>query len=833
MKKIITLLSLMLVLSTTALLAGPPAWTAPTNMQYNMQVIAKLQVAAGPIYSNSSSDIIGAFVNSAVRGVASPGVDGYIYLTINSDAVSGESIDLQAYISVDDVIYPVTVYPSATDALNGTNEVTDLQFSSNAILGSYAAPYVFVASPATWTITPSVGTGAMTGTISPAIATTVVEGASQSFTMEPATGYHFVSVLINDGTGSVDVFDANQLENDGSFIYEFSNITKDWTIQANFAINTYTLIFNAGNNGTLSGPDPANAPGGDLVTVSVTGASQLLYEDIPYGTSFGVVTAVANANYEFAAWSDDENALAARPAISVSEDITTTATFVPSGWDPDDNYQFTMIVIGNLVIDGSISTNTNDLVGAFVGGDCRGVASPDANGLVYLSIGSNAAAGEEVNLRIWDSNTGNDCDASYPLTFLSNDQIGTISNPYVIECQIELRKAIPAGYTWFSGNIETSTGTTAWNPNTYFQDAWFESDYSTTDEPTVNDRIIGQTAFAVYANTGAANEWVGSLTNMSPKKMYRLFLNNPLYLKLVGSAVENSAITLNSGYTWLGYIPRENLPIAEALANFSGLVANDRIIGQTSFAIYNGATWQGSMTRLYPGRGYIIQMANGGTLTYPAYQYSRSSDIMVDEVASPAGFKVNGQMKNTMMVVGKFDEPNMNANDVLYAFIDGECRGMAKTSDDGNIYLSVGENSEEAKEISFKVWVEATGELADIDQTLTFEPLKAVGDLENPYKFSIAESNPADSWLVGEAYPNPFNNQTVIPLWLKETAKVSVNVYNNMGQLVRNIHLSASKTGPMNIVVKKDDLQNGIYYYTLTIQSDLLNLVENGKLIVQ
>ncbi len=107
-----------------------------------------------------------------------------------------------------------------------------------------------------------------------------------------------------------------------------------------------------------------------------------------------------------------------------------------------------------------------------------------------------------------------------------------------------MEKAIPIGYTWFSANIETNSNTNPWNPNNYFENAWFtDATYMTPgNEPLVDDRIIGQTAFAVFASTGAGDMWVGSLTTMSPAKMYRLLMTgvSVRYLQLTGSAVANN-----------------------------------------------------------------------------------------------------------------------------------------------------------------------------------------------------------------------------------------------------------------------------------------------------
>jgi hypothetical protein len=234
-----------------------------------------------------------------------------------------------------------------------------------------------------------------------------------------------------------------------------------------------------------------------------------------------------------------------------------------------------------------------------------------------------------------------------------------------------------------------------------------------------------------------------------------------------------------------------------------------------------------------PGKGYIVQMANGGTLTYPDYVYAKSAVVTAENEVSPAGFDVPTNMKNTMTLIGQLDKASFSENDVVYAFINGECRGMAAPSADGNIYMNIGDNGDEAQEVSFKVWVDAKSELANVDQKVTFEPLKAVGDLNNPFTFKMSEAGTTDSWMVGAAYPNPFNEQTIIPLWLKESAQITVNVYNNMGQLVKTVAQSAAKSGVSNIILQKENLDKGVYYYTVSINSSSANVLENGKLIIQ
>ena len=101
-----------------------------------------------------------------------------------------------------------------------------------------------------WTLAASAGAG---GSITPSGTVSVVQGASQGFSIAPATGYHIEDVLVDAGSvGAV-------------ASYDFSGVSANHTIAASFALNTYTIDASAGANGSIT-------PGG-AVTVS-HGASQ-------------------------------------------------------------------------------------------------------------------------------------------------------------------------------------------------------------------------------------------------------------------------------------------------------------------------------------------------------------------------------------------------------------------------------------------------------------------------------------------------------------------------------------------------------------------------------
>ena len=83
------------------------------------------------------------------------------------------------------------------------------------------------------------------------------------------------------------------------------NVTSNLTVTANFAVNTYTLAYLAGANGTVSG---------------------VTNQTVNYGGSGMMVSAVAGSGYAFSSWSDGVTANP-RTDLNVTSNINVTANF--------------------------------------------------------------------------------------------------------------------------------------------------------------------------------------------------------------------------------------------------------------------------------------------------------------------------------------------------------------------------------------------------------------------------------------------------------------------------------------------------------------------------
>ena len=303
-----------------------------------------------------------------------------------------------------------------------------------------------------YTLTYTAGTnGAITG-ISPQM---VAHGGNGSLvTAVPNTGYHFVSW--SDG-----VLTAARTD---------TNVTADITVSATFAINTYTLTYTAGPNGSITGATP---------------------QIVDHGANGAAVTAVPAANYHFVNWSDASTANP-RTDSNVTANLSVTANFAI------DTYTLTYTAGANGTITGTTPQTVNH------GSDGTAVtAVPAANyHFVNWSDASTANPRTDSNVTANLSVTANFAIDTYTLTYTAGAN-GTIT-----------------GATPQTVNHGASGTTVTAVPNTgYHFVSW--SDGVLTAARTDTNVTAGITVSATFAinsytltYTAGAN---GSITGASPQ----------------------------------------------------------------------------------------------------------------------------------------------------------------------------------------------------------------------------------------------------------------------------------------------------------------------------
>jgi hypothetical protein len=82
-------------------------------------------------------------------------------------------------------------------------------------------------------------------------------------------------------------------------------------------------------------------------------------------------------------------------------------------------------------------------------------------------------------------------------------------------------------------------------------------------------------------------------------------------------------------------------------------------------------------------------------------------------------------------------------------------------------------------------------------------------------------------FMVDAPYPNPFNSSTAIEYVLPETGKVTVAIYNTVGQTVYSRDLGHKSAGLHRFVFSADGLTSGTYFFRI----DAGYARSNGKLL--
>ena len=89
---------------------------------------------------------------------------------------------------------------------------------------------------------------------------------------------------------------------------------------------------------------------------------------------------------------------------------------------------------------------------------------------------------------------------------------------------------------------------------------------------------------------------------------------------------------------------------------------------------------------------------------------------------------------------------------------------------------------------------------------------------ERAVTVSINEGNVGKDYQIGNAYPNPFNPSTVIPVNLTTEASVIANVFDLSGNRVLNLYEGSMNEGSHELHIDGRDLSTGIYLVHFNIE---------------
>ena len=532
-----------------------------------------------------------------------------------------------------------------------------------------------------------------------------LEGSTISFTLRNITDVNGNYILPVTWTAYVK-------QNSLTWSESSIDVRKEGTDDVTFSVEINNASGNT-DNWTISGLPTWLSADVEAGTLTATGTRRI---------NFTVNGATAIGRYEATVLLTGSNGVSA-PLV-----VTLTSVSEKPDWTVNaKGYEFDMNMVGQIRIDGVFSEDPEDMVAAFIGGECRGVASPvyfsryDACFVMLCIFGNAGDEGKEVVFKVFDASTG----ILYPsvqttksITFTRNDIQGTVKSPFIWtpDDKQEQSLVFDEGWNWISLNVVPQDS----KPSTIFRNV--------TTLTTVKDK----SSFTNYSN----GNWAGDLTSMTTGVMYKVNASEAVTVDLIGVPVDpsSSPVTIANDWNWIGFNSRSYMTVNEAFAELNP-EDGDIVKGQGAFSVYNDYEWVGTLNTLVPGRGYIYRSLSTKTKTFH-YPEASSSSLAAQSPARRSSakaepFRYAGDMSIIAQVT---DGEHIITDAVISVYAGDELRGFSGDAvlDDIHFISVQGEGAG----TPLRVVIEAEGNTYTLEG-LTFRDNDVIGGVKNPMRFNI------------------------------------------------------------------------------------------------
>ncbi len=460
------------------------------------------------------------------------------------------------------------------------------------------------------------------------------------------------------------------------------------------------------------------------------------------------------------------------------------------------SFQYSMSVFGKVQIAGVVATNTNDIVAAFVNGQCRGVAT-----LKYLSnfdideamltVYSNKQSGETVQLLVWDANTGQTYSNVTPVYNFSSDAVyGTPKSPVLITCGtiIQNTYSLNAGWNWISINLKNPVSNSVENLLGSIGNA--------------GDIIKGQKS--VYDQFSIKAGWSGSLSasgGIHPESMYKISLSKVSVVSVNGTPVnpDSTKVSITAGWNWIGFVPQYNISVNEALASY-GPVDGDIVKSQRAFSIfYTGIGWIGTLTTMTPGNGYMLQTASASTLIYPKKGSLKNFSVQNEPIAPKILGFTGGDAQSNVTILAQLADSSIDLKGKVLAAYNGKvCTGFATPASaptGKEVFYLMSDVVNDTISLKFALVDTANGLKTLFANKLISASDNHIGQFGMPYLLYTNSSVPApgDETTGIDVFPNPFVTSLNVHGYLDQDSRISISLINALGNELLKYNTNSTK----------------------------------------
>jgi hypothetical protein len=334
---------------TTLAFGGSQSYTITANTGYHVADVLVDGVSVGAVTSypfssvGANHTISASFAIDVFTITASSGANGSVTPDGGTSVNYGDG---QTY-----TIAPNAGYHVEDVLVDGSSVGAVTSYPFTNVTANHTISATFAID--TMSITASAGAN---GSIAPAGVTAVLYGGDQSYTITPATGYHVADVLV-DGS-SVGAVTS----------YPFTNVTANHTIDASFAIDSFSVSASAGSGGSISPAGVTMLAYGESQGYTVTAdtgyhIADVLVDGISIGAASSHTFSAVDANHTISAtfaidtFTVSASALA-NGSVSPSGDISVTYGGTQSvTMHPDAGYHVADVLVDGVSV-GAVLNHT-------------------------------------------------------------------------------------------------------------------------------------------------------------------------------------------------------------------------------------------------------------------------------------------------------------------------------------------------------------------------------------------------------------------------------------------------------------------------------------------
>ena len=501
--------------------------------------------------------------------------------------------------------------------------------------------------------------------------------------------------------------------------------------------------------------------------------------------------------------------------------------------NPSD-YNFDGDITAEVFIDDVPVTN-GGILAAFADDQCRGIQKTGMTGPIgkYVFIMrcySNEQEGETLTFKYYDPEINQSYDIEEHVNFEANMIIGNAINPFPLNIysRTDISIILSQGWNWFSLNV-------------------FDYDMTITNVlaslPAIPGNYIkNHTVSSTYYDLDG---WIGVLSDLNTSELYKLKIIQQGQINYRGrpSDPANTPVDVDAGWNWIGYPAQRSVLLTDALSTLN-IQDLDYIKDQVnSSTYYDGYGWFGDLVSIVPFEGYMLRVAEQGTIIYP--DPGEELPVLKPEIITrsdpnnqlfrfdPQSFEFNGSVTAEVFI----NEKNSGADEnILYAFISSQCCGKAQ----GKLFpptkkyvynLMMHSNMESGEEITFRFFDKEENQWYKFEEKLKFNSDMVEADAINPFVLKYG-STMDTGWMTDkefsfEVYPNPFNGILNISFNNQKNQRINISVYDGFGRKVGVVDEKFFQPGNHNIEWDSNKLPNGVYF----VRVQTYSFVSNQKVV--